>query len=151
MAYIPMTIGGKGSMKDYIRDKVFNGGFTEITTLTPYSSRVTINEGKIVADTLNHVVYVYVDFTTATNFGGSSTWGSACSLTSGMLNYLPVFTTNSRQNPIPIFTDESSADKTKQFWLGYGSSSLPYGISLSYGSSVNSGERYILYTMYTYR
>lgn len=145
------TVKQFNNVKDYIRDKAFNGGFTEITTLTPHSSRVTTNEGKIVADTLNHVVYVYVDFTTATNFGSSSDWASVYNLTSDLLNYLPVYFANSRQNNIPLFTDESSDVNTKNFVCGYGVSGQTYKLALSYGQTVNSGERYILYTMYTYR
>lgn len=145
------TVKQFNNVKDYIRDKVFNGGFTEITTLTPYSDRVTTNEGKIVADTLNHVVYVYVDFTTNSAFGTSSDWARTHTLTSGIANYLPIYNASTRQSNLPLFTDESSANNTKQFFYGYGMSGATYVMGLAYGQTVNSGERYILYTMYTYR
>ena len=152
MASLPMVAsGGANSIKNVIRDKALNGGFTEITTLTPFQSRVTLNEGKIVADTVNHIVYVYVDITTNTSFGSASDWASLFVLDSTMENYLPTFTGNSRQNVVPLITDETSAASTKAFFCGYGTSSYPYRLGMAYGQTVNSGERYILYTAYTYK
>ena len=156
---IPLRIAGvkKGSsgtgntIKSAIYDKVFNGGFTEITTLTPFQSRITLNEGKIVADTVNHIVYVYVDVTTNTSFGSASDWSALFALDSTMANYLPVFTANNRQNIVPLITDETSAVSTKAFFCGYASQSSAYRLGMAYGQTANSGERYILYTAYTYK
>ena len=151
MASLPMVAsGGANSIKDAIRDKALNGGFTEITTLTPFQSRVTLNEGKIVADTVNHIVYVYVDVTTNTSLGSGSDWAALFALDSTMANYLPVFIANNRQNAVPLTTDETSAASTKAFFCGYVSTSA-YRLGMGYGQTVNSGERYILYTAYTYK
>ena len=63
MAFVRFPVVGNITLKDYYRDKVFNGGFTTEFSVTPYSSRISVNEGKIVIDTTNRIGYVYLDVT----------------------------------------------------------------------------------------
>lgn len=146
--------GGSSTIKDIIRDKVFNGGFTSICTLTPHLNRATLNEGGVVADTTNHRVYVYVDITINENSGSSSDYSQLFSLDNISTNYYPKYNTASRNNNVALTTDESSANPLRQFYFGYNAESYSNKIVLSYGSGSNAiktGERYILYTIYSYQ
>ena len=148
--------GGLGTIKDIIRDKVLNGGYTSICTLTVFPGRATINEGGVVADTTNHRVYVYVDFTADANFGSSSDYANVLTLTGISTNYYPIYgaTLTSRKNTLPLITDEDSSNPLRQFAFGYNDDSYPNRILLAYGSGTNAvttGQRYILYTAYNYK
>lgn len=146
--------GGSSTIKDIIRDKVFNGGFTSICTLAPHLNRATLNEGGVVADTTNHKVYVYVDITINENLGSSTDFIQLLSLNNISTNYYPKYNTSSRNNNVALMTDESSANPLRQFYFGYNAESYSNKITLSYGSGSNAiktGERYILYTTYNYQ
>ena len=149
------TKGGGGgatpTIKDIIYDKVFNSGLPEISTYTVMGNRVTVTEGKVVADAVAHKVYIYFDFTTNSAFGSASDWAGIITFTSAITNYLPVFTTNSRANNISLVTDDSSDVPAKQFACGYCTTSYPYRLFLPYGATVNANEHYILYAEYTYK
>ena len=146
--------GGSSSLKDIIRDKVLNGGYTPICSFSAYQSRVTINEGGMVADTTNHRVYLYVDFTSNANVGSASDYTSMILFDNISTNYYPVYDTSSRTNNMPLITDESSANPKRQFYFGYNTSSYSNRIVLSYGSGTNAvktNDHYILYATYTYK
>ena len=139
------------TVKDFIYDKVFNSGLPEISTYTVYNNRVTVSEGKIVADAVTHKVYMYFDFTTNVAIGSASDWASLLTFTSAIVNYTPVFTANSRANNIALITDDSSDIPTRQFCWGYGTSNYPYKLFMPYGSTVQANEHYIIYAEYTYK
>lgn len=139
------------TVKDFIHAKVFDSGLPEIDTYTVYSNRVTVTEGKIVADAVTHKVYMYFDFTTNSAFGSASDWASILTFTSATVNYTPVYTTNSRATNVPLITDDSSDIPTRQFCWGYGTSSYPYKLFMPYGSTAQANEHYIVYAEYTYK
>lgn len=150
-----MASGGSGgTLKDVFRNKVLNGGLTNIATLTPTVSRVTLNESGIVADKTSHTLYVYVDFTVNTNFGSASDWASAINIVaeSGEVwtNYLPRTYTSNKKNCINLTTDEESSDPTKVFMLGYVDSTYKDRIFAPYNVTVTAGQHYIIYGAYTY-
>ena len=140
--------GGTTSLKDFYRDKVINGGLTEVT-YTIYNNRLNISEGKLVVDTSNNTVYVYFDFTTTATGGGSSTWATLLTFSSELSNYLPKFASNSRNNAVGITTD-SSSDYNINFFIGYGSSNFPRTFGGAYGKAFAIGEHYIVYGSWTY-
>lgn len=139
------------TVKDFIHAKVFDSGLPEISTYTVYSNRVTVTEGKVVADTVTHKVYMYFDFTTNSAFGSASDYSSILQFTSATVNYTPVYATNSRANNISLVTDDSSDVPAKQFAWGYCTTSVPYRLFLPYGATVNANEHYIVYAEYTYK
>ena len=148
------TKGGGGgatpTIKDIIHDKVFNSGLPEIDTYTVLFNRVTVSEGKIVADTEAKKVYIYFDFTTSA-FGSASDWSSVLQFTSASVPYFPILTANSRQNSTALITDDTSDVPTKQFAWGYATTNYPYRLLLTYGQTVGANEHYIVYGEYTYR
>lgn len=154
MAYIPMTIGGKGSMTDYIKNEVLNGGHTTICTLSPYNNRATLNSGGCVADKTNKIVYVYADFTINQSFNSPSDFVQMFSLTAAtgetVGNYFPKYISSSRNNPVPLLTDKNSDNSSISFGWGYFSSSYPNRLIMTYGQSVLQNERYIVCAAYTY-
>lgn len=156
---IPLQIVGisKGrvpsykTVKDFIHAKVFDSGLPEIDTYTVYSNRITVTEGKVVADAVTHKVYMYFDFTTNSAIGSASDWASILNFTSATVNYTPVYTTNSRATNIPLITDDSSDVPARQFCWGYGTSNYPYKLFMPYGSTAQANEHYIVYAEYTYK
>lgn len=156
---IPLQIVGikKGrvpsykTVKDFIHAKVFDSGLPEIDTYTVFSNRVTVTEGKVVADAVTHKVYIYFDFTTNSAFGSASDFATILQFTSATVNYTPVYATNTRANNIPLVTDDSSDVPAKQFAWGYCTTTYPYRLFLPYGATVNANEHYIVYAEYTYK
>ena len=145
-----MYAAGGGTLKDIIRDKVFNGEYTEICTFTPYSSRCTINEAKAVADTANHKVYVYIDLNNLFDYTTGAEWVNMMTVNNLSNQYLPIYATSSRDNSLPLITDEESANPLLQFAFGY-VSSVGMRLYTGYGQKFNSGERYIMYATYSYK
>lgn len=143
--------GATPTIKDIIYDKVFNSGLPEIDTYTVAFDRVTVTEGKIVADAVAKKIYIYFDITTKIAFGSASDWSSILQFTSASVPYFPMLTANSRQNSTELITDDSSDVPTKQFAWGYGITAYPYRLFLTYGQTVRANEHYILYSEYTYR
>lgn len=141
---------GASSVRELIYDKVFNEGLPEITTLTPYANRVLITEGKIVADSVKHKVYAYVDMTISVPVSATN-WVQLITLQNTISNYLPIYVSNSRNNNLPLITDDNSDKPTHQFFLGYGDSSNPYRLAGAYQQSTVQGDHFILYTEYTYK
>ena len=133
---------------------MLNGGYTSICSLSAFQSRVTINEGGMVADTVNHRVYLYVDFTANADVGSASDYAGLMLLNNISTDYYPKYSANNRNNTMPIITDETSANVLRQFYFGYNTSSYANRICLSYGSGANAirtGDRYIIYAAYTYQ
>lgn len=146
--------GGGGTLKDAIRNKVLNGGLTNIATLSATVNRVTFNESGIVADKTSHTLYVYADFTVNVNFGSASDWASVMNITAASgetwTNYLPRTYTSLKTNCINLTTDEESSDPTKVFMLGYVDSTYKDRIFVPYNVTVTAGQHYIIYGAYTY-
>lgn len=143
--------GGGGTLKDIIRDKAFNGGYTEICTFSPYSSRCTINEAKAVADTVNHKVYVYIDIVNLYTYTTGAEWVQILTINNLSNQYLPVYASSDRNNAVPLITDDSSDNPLLQWAFGYSISTYGMRVYTGYGQKFNSGERYILYTVYSYK
>lgn len=153
MSYISSSDSG-GTLKDIIRDKVLNGGYTPICTLSAFQDRATLNEGGMVADTENHRVYVYVDFTAEANFGSAGDYASVFLFNNISTNYYPVYNDGTRANSMPFFTDDASVNPQMEFYFGYNTGSYSNRIVLAYGAGANAvktGDRYILYAAYTYK
>ena len=140
--------GGYGSLKDIIRDKVFNGGFSTYYGFEPFSSRCTISEGRISVDTDNKIAYLYADFTMATTISSSDWAGFMNTTTQFPTTYTAESPGNSNLDYTPLMTDESS-DTHKQmcFYRNYNSKSFLTTIK---GTSYSSGEHYIVYGMWSY-
>lgn len=141
--------GATPTIKDIIYDKVFNSGLPEIGTYTS-TSRATISEGKAVVDAVARKVYVYFDFTMTTTQTSTSAWDAIVTYTSAISSYLPIYTSNSRSNNLPMITDDSSDVPTARFAFGYGTSSYTYRLFSAYGTTYTAGDHYIIYTEYTY-
>lgn len=138
------------TVKDFIYDKVFNSGLPEIGTYTQVTSRATISEGKAVVDAVARKVYVYFDFTMNTTQTSTSSWDVIAAYTSAISSYLPIYTSNSRSNNLPMITDDSSDVPTARFAFGYGTSNSAYRLFSAYGTTYTTGDHYIVYTEYTY-
>lgn len=150
-AEMMMSASGGGTLKDIIRDKAFNGGYTEICTFTPYSNRCTINEAKAVADTVNHKVYVYIDMVNLFNYTTEAGWVQIVNINNLSNKYLPIYASSSRDNAVPLITDDSSDNPLLQWVFGYSTSGYGMRVYTGYGQKFNSGERYIVYAAYSYK
>lgn len=135
--------GGGGTLKDIIRDKVLNGGYTSYT-LTPYSSgRCTLNEGGVVDDTVNKIIYVYLDITINQNGAINDHWN--------------MYSSNIPKNKFPKTVGSSDDNRTRETLLSdntktfsiYNTSGTGY-IIVGYGQGLTSGERIISYGAWTY-
>ena len=151
---VKMETGGSGgsTLRDIIKNKAFNGGYTEICTFSPYDvggSRCIINEAKAVVDTINHKVYIYIDLNTLMAYEGGG-WVQIININNLSDQYLPIYDTSSRNYSLPLITDEESSNPLLQWAFGYISS---YGMRVytGYDQKFNSGERYIIYTAYSYK
>ena len=149
-----MACGRGGTIKDSFRNKVLDGGLTNIATLTVYNSRISISESGVVADKTNHTVYVYVDFTANGNYGQSSDWAGLAEITSvsgeNISNYIPRGTQGGHTSNICLITDESSDNPTNLFIFGDISTQYPHRFFIPYGVYITTGQHYIVYGAYTY-
>ena len=143
-----LIVRESSSLKDICRDKVLYGGYNEVS-YTIYSNRLTVNEGKLVVDTTNKAVYVYLDFTTLTSAGASNDWATLLSFSSELANYLPQYSASNRNNMVGLMTDTSSDDNIN-FFVGYGSSNNPRTFGGTYGKVFSANEHYIVYGSWTY-
>ena len=147
MSYIRATSGsggGSGTIKDIIKDKVLNGGYTSYT-LTPYSSgRCTLNEGGVVDDTTNKIIYAYFDVTINASGATSDHWN--------------LYSNNMPRTKFPRTVGSSNdnrtretllSDNTKTLSIYSGGEALGY-IILGYGQGMTSGERIISYGAWSY-
>lgn len=137
------------TVKDFIHAKVFDSGLPEIGTYTAHS-RATISEGKAVVDAVARKVYVYFDFTMTTTQTSGTSWDVIAAYSSAIASYLPIYTTSSRQNNLPLITDDSSTNPSARFAFGYGTSNSSYRLFSAYGTTYTTGDHYIIYTEYTY-
>ena len=149
-----MNGGSGGTLKDVFRNKVLNGGLTNIATLTVYNSRISISESGVVADKTNHTLYTYIDFIANDNLGQSSDWAGLAEITSvsgeNISNYIPKGTQGSRTSNICLITDESSDNPTNLFIFGDISTTYPHRFFIPYGVYITTGQHYIVYGAYTY-
>lgn len=133
------------SLKDAYKNKVNEAGLTTIF-LTPYSSRSTVNEGKVAVDTTNHIVYLYADFTVDST-QGTSDYYALLSIPGMSTSYLPQRTSTTREAQ-SLTTDPNSSVATKS-WFAWVSGS-DVRISIHKGQGVTQGEHYIIYGSWNY-
>lgn len=145
---------GSGTLKDVFRNKVLNGGLTNIATLSVYSSRISISESGVVADKTNHTLYTYIDFIANGNYGQSSDWAGLAEITSvsgeDIRNYIPRGTQGGHNSNICLITDESSDNPTNLFIFGDISTTYPNRFFIPYNVYITTGQHYIVYGAYTY-
>lgn len=139
--------GGFETMKEFIRDKVFNGGFSTTYDFVPYSDRATVNEGKIAIDTENSIVYLYADFTMKGDFTSGNYF---------ILNTSPLFPSNgyrprgaSSLSIIDLFYLDRLVDVATSQAITWTALKFSYysvsitGISTN-NINVKNGERYVM-------
>ena len=133
------------SLKDAYKNKVNEAGLTTIF-LTPYSSRSTVNEGKVAVDTTNHIVYLYADFTVDST-QGTSDYYALLSIPGMATSYLPQRTSTTRESQ-SLTTDPNSSVATKSWFVWVSGSDIR--ISIHKGQGVTQGEHYIIYGSWNY-
>lgn len=136
------------TIKEAYRNIVLNSGLT-LYQLTPWSSRASLNEGGIVVDTASKTAYLYVDFTMLQNLTTASTWFYIFTASDTLLNYMPKYQTDTRNNDVGLSTDSSSSNN-KPFLFGYGTGSQKIALSGEWGQTFNNGDHYIVYGSWTY-
>lgn len=133
------------SLKDAYKNKVNEVGMITYS-LSPYSSRCTLNDGQVAVDTTNNTVYVYADFTVAST-QGTGDYYQILGIDSMPTSYLPQRTSTTRETQT-LTTDPSSSVPTKSWFVWQSNSQIR--ISIHKGQGFTQGDRYIVYGSWMY-
>ena len=140
---------GGGSIKDMIREKALNGGFSTSYTLSGYQSRCVVNEGKLSVDTDKKICYLYCDFTMSTTASSASWVGLAKFSSQVPSTYRPIDFENVSINGFELINDDAAGITQKRCCYIQNYQNESY-IGTGYGTTFNDGEHHIVYAMWTY-
>ena len=143
--------------KEFIYDKVFNGEFSTTYDFIVFSTydRATLNEGGVVIDTDNKIVYMYCDLTSKVDMSASGNYY--------VFNTSPIFPyTTYRPKGMSNMTINGATICQERVTSVSGSPSLVYNTwkfcyyasnyigLMTDAAAVKKGERYIVYSMWQY-
>lgn len=146
MAYIPMTIGGKMSLKDIYKDIVINNpnGYTEYNITTYSATRNTVDVGKVVVDTTKKTCYIYAEITILQNIAANDYHFM------GIINNLSSScqpkSTSSSSISASLTTEQGSKGFAAGYWSQYG-----FVFFKAYGNSLSANDKYTVYGSWMYQ
>ena len=140
---------GGGSIKDMIREKALNGGFSTSYTLSPFNDRTEKVTGKLSVDTDKKICYLYCDFTMKTT-ASSASWVGLISFSSQVSSsYRPIDFENNSVNSFELINDDTAGITQKRCCYIQNYQNASY-IGTGYGTTFNDDEHHIVYAMWSY-
>lgn len=142
-------VGGGGEVTfDYDFVKNIVDSHTQIYSMTPYNSRVNINESGIYKDPISNMVYMYGDFTTTTNVSIEYTLVSIAGGTYQQ-KWNDLFPQNSNSGTAYFAYNFNISERTAgTFKLGIKGTDGTNPIIVPLGSAAASGTRFKFYGMW---